>query len=118
MSIQVSDQLSIEFVYGDWVVTGARIRRLTFSRLAHACKYIVDSWAGHETVQHEAASMIDVIEHMGDRLHDAVIRVGKAHSADTKRLDWLCSAGRSQRWDREGIDAAMERAAGAQESEV
>ena len=144
MSIQVSDQLSIEMVYGIWVVTGGRIKKATFSRLHHACKYVVDNWAGNAAVQHETASMIDVIEHMGDRLHDAVVKVSRAHSADTKRLDWQTEQMRARKtWQvvhpvsfgvergehwvkafdksnflRDAIDAAMEREAGAQESEV
>ncbi len=117
--IQVDDTLSIGLVDRMWIVEGGRINKVTFSRLQHACRYIVDNWASDKAVG-ESASMIDVVEHMGDRLHDAITLVGKAHSLDSKRLDWVMATRErgTAPYSREAIDAAMERDAGVRASEV
>lgn len=75
--IRVSDKLAIALEAGMWVVMGGRIKTATFSRLEHACKYIVDCWAGEAAVLHEATSMADVIEHVHLRLHDTMGRVAQ-----------------------------------------
>ncbi len=111
--MQISERFSIEKVKNSWVLRGGHLEGLTFTRLRHACQYLVDSWAG-EAVR-ECQSATDVLDHVGDRLHDAITMLGKARTKlmlidveglekDRERLDWLLVA---EDWTRKDIDAVM-----------
>ncbi len=126
--MKISNQISIDKVDQSWVVRGGYLKKTTFTRLRHACQYVVDTWAGEAAK--ECQSTNDVLEHVGERLHDAITLLGKERTKlmlidveglekDRERLDWLIATReRGGPQSREDIDAAMEHAAGVRESEV